>query len=251
MAYVPQHFPCPRCEAWKGVSSWVKEKRRRQNLELSHQGRNNFYSFFGSETLLWLLMTNCSQLSPPFGIQPSKRFTWIPQIKPVTAPGWICLCGALADFMVALGMGTIIRSLFSLPHIAPLHSVSPHVLVQIRTWKAGGGLRWLLLEMLLTPTAVGLVHYAALPYLGTAFEGMEGLSPCCEWKHDFMLFPGALVSPHEVSWMQERKSNDCLLWGFPKDLYLLWGKLFLLGNLAFMVLPEVMRAPKPCLWENA
>ena len=73
-----------------GVSpqSLFKEKRRRQNLELSYQGKNNLHSFSGPETLLWLLMTNCSQLPPPFGIQASKRLFLNPSDKPGKA-AWV------------------------------------------------------------------------------------------------------------------------------------------------------------------
>jgi len=50
-------------------------------------------------------MTNCSQLSPPFSIQASKRFTLITSDE-ARKGAWVnCLCGALANFMVALGMG--------------------------------------------------------------------------------------------------------------------------------------------------
>lgn len=45
---------------------------------------------------------------------------WIPQINLRRVPGWICLWGALAKFMVALGMGNraqtkILRSYFLFP----------------------------------------------------------------------------------------------------------------------------------------
>ena len=72
------------CPWMWGISSksLFKEKRRQQNLELSYQGENNLHSFSGPETLLWLLMTNCSQLPPPFGIQASERLTLNPSDKP-------------------------------------------------------------------------------------------------------------------------------------------------------------------------
>ena len=67
---------------------------------------------------LWPTVHSCLLLLVS---RPAKDSSWIPQINLVRVPGCICLCRALANFMVALGMGTIIRSFFSLPHIPPFH----------------------------------------------------------------------------------------------------------------------------------
>lgn len=125
----PLHFPGPSSDAWKGVSSWVKEKREWQNLELSYQGRNNLHFFFFlvqklSFGFLWPTVHSCLLLVS----RPAKDLLWIPQINPVKVPGWICLCGALANFMVALGMGKIVRSYFSFPFLSlPLFTQYLHM----------------------------------------------------------------------------------------------------------------------------
>ena len=74
---------------------------------------------------LWPTVHSCLLLLVS---RPAKDSSWIPQINLVRVPGCICLCRALANFMVALGMGKIVRSYFSFPFLTlPLFTQYLHM----------------------------------------------------------------------------------------------------------------------------